>query len=109
ALALPDQLQRLVEARLARVQPADDLLDARRGLLVAQRRLWRRLLGVAHRLRSLTAAPLAPAAFRRRSARAARRLPLPSAPSSAARRRATARARSRARACVGGRARRAPS
>ena len=36
-LALPDQLERLVQAGLAGVQAADDLLDARRGGLVGLR------------------------------------------------------------------------
>ena len=46
-LALADQLERLVEARLAGVQAADDLLDARRGGLVGQR--LRRLASRRHR------------------------------------------------------------
>src|SRR5919201_715312 len=44
-LALADQLERLIERGLAGVEPADDLLHARGGLLIALR-LWPALLRV---------------------------------------------------------------
>src|SRR5450759_5718478 len=78
-LALADELQRLVEARLARVQAPDDLLDPCGGRLVGQPldpigldrlALGRALAPVAHR--STIRAGSTPSANLSRSSRAAR-------------------------------------